>query len=594
MTDAAGPTLDFEAFFHQAPCGCLITDDDGRITAVNDTFVGWTGHNRPDLLGQKLQSLMPAGDQILYSTHCIPQLVITGAVSEIAVEIVDAHGQRRAGLLSASRSLASGQEHAQVRVIIFSAHERRMYEKELVSALRAAEESEARRARAETELQRLALHDALTGLPNRAGLNARLDTIMAEHTGTGMLSALFIDLDQFKAVNDSLGHAAGDDLLLSVAQRLRGAARETSTVARLSGDEFIVVDAFAGPEEATGLAVRLLEVLKAPMQIEGLEIVTSASIGVAVAEDDDESPDDLIRRADIAMYRAKALGRSRWELHQPAESDPTVDRLRVLGELRHGISDGALRVHYQPRIDLASGRPNGVEALVRWQHPTRGLLPPSEFIGLAEESGLVRPLGAWVLEETLRQAELWRQEDPNTLRLEYAVNLSARQLNDPGLVQMIENAIRIRNTDPSSLLLEITETALMENPQAALESLTTLKNLGVGLAIDDFGTGYSSLTYLKKFPIDELKIDRSFIMGLDSTTGDTAIVASCIDLAHALGIRAVAEGVETSEQVQTLQAMGCDLAQGYHFARPLPAPLMKEWLNAHARGQHPDARTAYI
>ncbi|GAC1375375.1 MAG: hypothetical protein NVSMB43_14800 [Pseudarthrobacter sp.] len=351
-------------------------------------------------------------------------------------------------------------------------------------------------------------------------------------------------------------------------------------MARLSGDEFIVADAFTDVRQATALAGQILEVLRAPMQIEGLEIVTTASIGVAVTEGGGETIDDLIRRADIAMYRAKALGRSRWELHEPAESDPTVDRLRALGELRHGISNGDLRVHYQPRIDLRSGRTSGVEALVRWQHPTRGLLPPSEFIGMAEESGLVHPLGALVLEETLKQAEYWRHEDPNTAALQYAVNLSARQLNDPGLVQMIEDALRRWNMDPSFLLLEITETALMHDPDAALKSLIALKNLGVSLSIDDFGTGYSSLTYLKKFPIDELKIDRSFITGLNTNTGDEAIVASCIDLAHAIGIRAVAEGVETPEQVQTLRSIGCDIAQGFHFSKPIPAPLLKTWLKA--------------
>jgi len=405
---------------------------------------------------------------------------------------------------------------------------------------------------------------------------------MRPDAGNGPLAVHFIDLDHFKAVNDSLGHAAGDELLIATSQRLLAAARGTGTVARLSGDEFVVVGNVVDKQEATGLAAGLLDVLKAPMQIEGLEIVTSASIGIAVAENPDETLEDLIRRADIAMYRAKERGRSRWELHEPAESDPTVDRLRALGELRRGIREGALRVHYQPRIDLRTGRTSGVEALVRWQHPTRGLLPPSEFITMAEDSGLVRPLGAWVLNETLRQADTLRREDPHNAGLEFAVNLSARQLNDPELVATVKSALQLRKVDPALLLLEITETALMSDPSAALESLTALKNLGVGLAVDDFGTGYSSLTYLKKFPIDELKIDRSFIMGLGSDTGDSAIVGSCIDLAHAVGIRAVAEGVETRGQLETLRAMGCDLAQGYHFARPLPAPQLKEWLDANA------------
>jgi diguanylate cyclase (GGDEF)-like protein/PAS domain S-box-containing protein len=591
MTDVPGAKpVDFEALFHRAPCGYLVTDDGGCITAVNGTFLHWSGYRLPDLVGSTIQSLMPVGDQILYSTHCIPQLGITGAVSEVAVEIICADGSRRAALLSASRSPASGSEPTTVRVIIFSAHERRMYEKELVSALREAEESEARRAEAETELQRLSLKDPLTGLPNRAGLKAKLDGFLAaRRAGQGTLAALCIDLDHFKAVNDSLGHAAGDELLVAVARRLVPAAGKQATVARLSGDEFIVVDIFAGPDEATARAARLLDVLRAPMLIEGLEIVTSASIGVAVAGDDGETMDDLVRRADIAMYRAKSLGRSRWELHQPTESDPTADRLRALGELRHGIRDGALRLHYQPRVDLRTGRAVGVEALVRWQHPSRGLLPPSEFIGMAEDSGLVRPLGAWVLEETLRQAENWRIEDAGGSRLEVAVNLSARQLNDPGLVPMIEHALRLRRMDPSLLVLEITETALMDDPGGALEQLMALKDLGVSLAVDDFGVGYSSLTYLKNFPIDELKIDRSFIMGLGTDTGDAAIVSSCIDLAHAVGVRAVAEGVETSGQVQALRALGCDYAQGYHFARPLPAPLLRDWLKGNAQGQRPDS-----
>lgn len=582
MTDHAVPSqLDFEALFQQAPCGYLVTDDAGSIRAANDTFLTWTGYSRTDLSGLRLQDLMPVGDQILYSTHCIPQLSITGGVSELAVEIIGADRARRAALLSAVRFPAAEGQCPTVRVIIFSAHERRLYEKELVSALRAAEEAESRRATAEKELHRLALHDSLTGLPNRAGLEAKLERFLASQAGgNSTVAAFFIDLDHFKAVNDSLGHAAGDELLVAVAGRIQSTARVTGTVARLSGDEFIIVDVFPAPQEAANHASALLDVLRAPMLLQGLEIVTSASIGVAVAEGDEETIEGLVRRADIALYRAKALGRNRWELHHPTESDPTVDRLRALGELRNGITNGALRVHYQPRVDLSSGCTKGMESLVRWQHPTRGLLPPAAFIGMAEESGLVRPLGAWVLDETLRQAEQWRRQDSNTGMLQYAVNLSARQLNDPDLVGMVRTALQARNIDPSLLLLEITETALMTDPEAALSSLTDLKHIGVGLAVDDFGTGYSSLTYLKKFPVDELKIDRSFISGLGKESGDEAIVESCVDLAHAVGIRAVAEGVETQVQAESLKAMGCDLAQGYHYAKPLPAHHMKAWLDA--------------
>ncbi|GAB3562208.1 hypothetical protein GCM10027405_15010 [Arthrobacter alkaliphilus] len=585
MTSSAGPGLpDFQAWFQQAPCGYLIADDAGRIEAVNDTFLSWSGYSRPDLRGLRVQDLMPVGDQILYSTHCIPQLNIAGAVSELAVEIIGADRKRRAALLSAARFPASGEQRGSVGIIIFSAHERRLYEKELVSALRAAEVSESRRASAEKELHRLALHDRLTGLLNRAGLEAKLDQLLAAHDGRGRsLAALYIDLDHFKAVNDSLGHAAGDELLVAVAGRIKSAALGTSTIARLSGDEFIVVDSFQSTQAATAQAAGLLETLRTPVLLGGLEVVISASIGVAVVAEEAETIEELVRRADIALYRAKASGGNQWELHRPTEADPTADRLRTVGELRNGISDGALRVYYQPRVHLRSGAVDGVESLVRWQHPTRGLLAPSEFIGIAEDSGLVRPLGAWVLDETLRQAERWRKQDPATGELQYAVNLSARQLNDPELVRMVERALQARQMDPARLLLEITETALMTDPEAALSSLTDLKDLGVGLAVDDFGTGYSSLTYLKKFPVDELKIDRSFIAGLGLEAGDAAIVASCIDLAHAVGIRAVAEGVETPEQAEALIAMGCDLAQGYYYAQPLPAPLLKAWLDANSK-----------
>ncbi|MEW1810194.1 EAL domain-containing protein [Pseudarthrobacter phenanthrenivorans] len=584
MTGGTGAgRLDFEALFHQAPCGYLIADDAGGIGAVNDTFLNWTGFSRRRLLMSRIQDLMPVGDQILYSTHAIPQLNITGGISELAIEIIGADGRRRAALLSAVRFPATDSRGPTVRIIIFGAHERRQYERELVSALRAAEEAESRRSGAERELRRLALHDSLTGLLNRAGLVAKLDGYLAARAvSTSSVAALFIDLDHFKAVNDSLGHAAGDELLVAVAQRILETAPAAATVARLSGDEFIMVNAFQDHQQATDHAARLLDVLRTPMLLQDLEIVSTASIGVALAEDAGETVEGLVRRADIALYRAKTLGRNRWELHRPTEADPTVDRLRALGELRNGISNGALRVHYQPRVDLLSGHARGMESLVRWQHPTRGLLPPADFIGMAEDSGLVRPLGAWVLDETLRQAEKWRQEDPDTVRLQYAVNLSARQLNDPDLVGLVEEALQGRGMDPSRLLLEITETALMTDPEAALSSLTSLKDIGVGLAVDDFGTGYSSLTYLKKFPVDELKIDRSFIAGLGEKAGDEAIVESCIDLAHAVGIRAVAEGVETPAQVEALRAMGCDLAQGYHYARPLPAPLIKEWLDANS------------
>ncbi|CCH89177.1 Diguanylate cyclase/phosphodiesterase with PAS/PAC sensor(S) [Modestobacter italicus] len=599
--DASAPTPDFSQLFQQAPCGYLLTDDDGTITSVNDTFLAWTGHQRHHLLGTQLHALMPIGDRILYTTHCMPALSIGGAVAEIAIEVIVADGQRRAALLSAARTPATDGHPAQVRVIIFSAHERRRYERELIAARRRAEESEARRASAEADLHHLAWHDTLTGLLNRAGLTAHLDSLgehrpaavrgvadacppvpspgtAAHPTANGPLGVLFIDLDHFKAVNDSLGHAAGDQLLTVVAARLQAGVRAEATVARLSGDEFVVIDALANAAQAAALAERLLEALNAPLVLEGLEVVVSASIGAAVACSDQDTPERLVRHADIAMYRAKAAGRNGWAVHDPTTGDPSAGRLRLLGELRHGIEAGQLRLHYQPRINLSSNQIEGVEALVRWQHPTAGLLPPAAFIDVAEDSGLVRELGDWVLNEAIAQAVQWLTAGHTGAPVTMAVNLSARQLGDPRLIDRVAAVLGRHGLPPQLLVLEITETALMHDPDTVLDTLRALKALGVSLAVDDFGTGYSSFTYLKRFPVDELKIDRSFVAGLGTDTSDSAIVASCINLAHAIGLHAVAEGVETSTQRTALLKLGCDLAQGYHWSPGLPAEDLTSWL----------------
>ncbi|MEG9250008.1 EAL domain-containing protein [Arthrobacter sp. Soc17.1.1.1] len=571
--------MDYEQLFQDAPCSYLITDEAWTITAANASFLAWTGYGSDDVIGTPLPRLMPIGDRLLHSTHSAPQMQLTGTVSEVSLEILDVEGQRRAALLTAVRAVRSD-GGVEIRVIIFSAHERRQYELELVAARRRAEESEARSVRAEAGLQHLALHDSLTGLPNRAGLAAILERDIAEPLPSMKVAALFVDLDHFKSVNDSLGHNAGDELLNIVARRLSSAIRDTGTVARFAGDEFVVVEQVSALSDATVLAQRLLETVNSPMIIEGLEIICSASIGIALTDDQGADADRLLRRADIAMYRAKARGRNTWDVHDPSESDPAVNRMRLLGELRHGIEAGQLRVHYQPRIDVATSIINGVEALVRWEHPTRGLLQPIDFIDLAEESGLIRDLGAWVLNEAIKQGAHWSASTVVHTPVEIAVNLSARQLIDPQLTGIVEAALARHNFDPHMLTLEITETALMDNPAVALTVLTALKALGVGLAIDDFGTGYASLTYLKDFPIDELKIDRSFVNGLGSNDGDSAIVASCIQLAHAVGIKAVAEGVETDNQRSTLLSMGCDLAQGYHYSRPLSPEHLTNWITS--------------
>ncbi|WP_432492360.1 putative bifunctional diguanylate cyclase/phosphodiesterase [Kineococcus auxinigenes] len=576
---AAAPegTGDFAELFDDAPCGYLTTSDDGRITRVNTTFLAWSGYRREDLLGSAFGRLLPVGDRILWSAHCAPQLGTTGSVSEVVVEVLAADRTRRPALITATRVPARAGADAEVRVIVFSAPERRAHEKELVAALNRVEESENRRAAAEADARRRALEDPLTGLSNRAGLSALLESALAEPGGRP--AVLVVDLDHFNVVNESLGTAAGDELLLTVAGRLRAAVREGATVARLSADEFAVLDDCGDAQRCRALAERILQVLTVPVVLDGLEIVTSASIGTAVATAGTDSADRLLHDAGVAMHRAKARGRNRVEVHDPHRTDAAVDRLRLLGEMRRGIADGELRLHYQPRVGLRDGAATGAEALVRWQHPERGLLPPAAFIDLAEQSGLVRELGAWVLDAAVAQAAAWAR-DPRRATVEVAVNLSTRQLTEPGLVEAVTAALTRHGLAADLLVLEVTETALATDPDAAAATLAALKALGVGIAVDDFGTGYASLTYLQRFPVDELKIDRSFVTGLGVNDGDTAIVRTCVQLAHAVGVRAVAEGVETREQLDALVEMGCDFVQGYFFSRPLEPDALQEWARA--------------
>jgi len=570
-----------EDLWHAAPCGHLLVSADGLVADVNDTFLRWTGHARRDVVGSDFTRLLPVGDRILYSTHGLPQLTLTGRLDEVALQVRGADGTRHAALLSAVRL-----DGGSVLVALFSAAERRRYELDLLAARRRAEASEARIAEAEAEAQHLVRHDPLTGLRNRTGLLEVLELELQAKTGGDPAAVVYIDLDGFKTVNDSLGHASGDELLVEAAARLRAALPAGAVLARLAGDEFAVLHRLP-VTAAPSLAEALLAALAAPVVLSGVEVVVSASIGLAVADDELlASPDDgtgdgatgdaaeglgerLLRRADAAMYRAKAAGRACWRGHEPGCGDPTADRLLLLEQLRHAITDGQLRLHYQPRVEVGSGAVVGVEALVRWQHPTRGLLPPSEFVDVAEESGLVRELGAWVLEEAVAQAVRWERH-PGGGAVQMAVNVSARQLVDPRLVPTITGLLERHGLPADRLVLEITETALMRQPEVALAALSHLRALGLHLAVDDFGTGYSSFTYLKRFPVDELKIDRSFVAGMTTDPRDHAIVASCVGLGHALGVLVVGEGVETPQQRAALEALGCDLAQGYSFSRPVP------------------------
>lgn len=565
----------WDDLFQHAPAGYLTTTDDGTVELVNETFLRWSGLRREDVVGSRLTEHLPVGDRILYTTHCVPRLLMDGAVDEVALELVGGDGARRAALLSAVRSPARDGTPATVRVVVFGAHERRRFEHDLLASRTRAEESEGRRALAESQLQHRVLHDPLTGLRNRAGLVAELEVLLRT-AGPSRLALLFLDLDNFKQVNDSLGHAAGDELLVEVSRRLRAAAPPTAVLARLAGDEFVLVDR-AGPGEAATLAERLLRAVAAPVVLHGLELVLSASVGIALTDHVEDTPESVVRRADLAMYRAKAAGPGGWQLGARGDEDADAGRLQLVGELRHGIADHELEVEYQPRVDLRSGLTRGVEALVRWRHPVRGLLPPSDFITVAESSGLVRALGEQVMDVAVGQVARWRAAGVDPLAEGVSVNLSTRQLADPDLLGLVRGALDRHGVAARALTLEITETALVDDPAGARAALAALRRLGVRVAIDDFGTGYASLTYLKELPVDELKIDKLFVAGVATDRVDRAIVASCVQLAHAVGCCAVAEGVETEAQRRALVELGCDVAQGYLYSPPRAAGPLAEW-----------------
>jgi diguanylate cyclase (GGDEF)-like protein/PAS domain S-box-containing protein len=421
----------------------------------------------------------------------------------------------------------------------------------------------------ESELRTLAWHDPLTGLANRALFADRVDNALTRRSRQPRpLAVAFLDLDDFKSINDTLGHAAGDLLLNGVGERLNACVRPGDTVARFGGDEFALLLEDADGPVAEAVAGRIIAQLLRPFRILDQEVHARASVGVALGHGT-ESTDDLLSGADTAMYVAKSRGKSRYELFEPKMRDVAVERSGLRSDLEWARQRDELAVHYQPVIDLPTGAVRGFEALLRWNHPSRGLLCPDEFIRLAEESGLIVSLGGWVLRQACQQAEAWRRTHGRDLTM--AVNVSARQLQDPGLVHEIAAALDESALDPAALVLEITESATVDDTEGVITRLEELKRLGVGLAIDDFGTGYSSLSYLRRFPVDQLKIDRSFVAGLATNSQDRAIVASVINLAHALGISVVAEGVETVDQLDKLREMGCDLAQGYNWARPADA-----------------------
>ncbi|HYH28338.1 MAG TPA: EAL domain-containing protein [Actinomycetota bacterium] len=547
------PTLDpsalFATAFDNAPIGMGLLDLEGRWLRVNRAFCEIVGYG-PQQLTRFIYSELTHPDDLPGELEQLERL-LAGEVASYSIE---------------KRYLHSAGHPVWVRLhrsVIRDGSGRPTHFISQVEDITQPKQSQ-------LMLTHMVMHDALTGLPNRTLAVDRLEQALARSKRKeATVAVLFLDLDRFKVINDSLGHSAGDRLLMAVGHRLSEAVRPSDTVARVGGDEFLIVcDDVADQDEALGIGRRVLEAVSRPFRVAEGEVVLATSVGVTLARAGD-SPEDLIRDADAAMYRAKEAGRARCELFDETMRNGVVERLHLEQSLRRAIAREEFRLHYQPLVSMGTGEVLGVEALLRWEDPERGLVQPNDFIPLAEETGLIVPIGEWVLREACSQGARWRALGLGDLRV--AVNLSVRQLLEPSLAEVVEEALAQSKLEPGKLCLEITESVLTTDAEASVEALRALKRLGVQLAVDDFGTGYASLIYLKRFPVDVLKVDRAFVSGLGTDPEDSAIVAGVVGLAKTLGLTPIAEGVETERQQDALVSLGCDLAQGYLFSRPQPA-----------------------
>jgi diguanylate cyclase (GGDEF)-like protein/PAS domain S-box-containing protein len=545
----------FRSAFEHAPIGMALISIDGRLFRVNRALVQIVGRGESELLASSLLDLCHVDDR----DQCREQVrrLFTGATQGTQLEQRLLHHDGHPVWVSLSASL------------VRDVNDQPMY---LVCQV---EDIAERRASGEA-LAHQAVHDPLTGLPNRLHFVERLGRELANtEARRGRVAVLFLDLDRFKVVNDSLGHSAGDRLLVTVADRLSSLMGPSDVVARFGGDEFTILCHEVSSEETVELiAERIAAAIARPVVLIEGEVFVTASIGIALSGTGADTPETLLRDADVAMYHAKERGRDRAELFDAREHHRVVDDLRTGNALHRAIERGELRVHYQPMIDLTAGSLVGFEALIRWEHPERGLVPPMEFVPLAEETGLIVPLGVWALEQACRQAMRWHEAitavTPDAPPLSMSVNLSPRQLAEPALPNDVARVLHDTGIPPAALWLEITESTLMRDAESALSALNALQALGLHLAVDDFGTGYSSLAYLERLPVEALKIDRSFTAGVGVRKDSTAIVGAVVGLAGALQLSTVAEGIETPAQLQQLRGLGCEVGQGFLFgpARP--------------------------
>lgn len=538
-----------------SPDGLMITDTQGCIVSVNPAFTRLTGYTDREVMGQS-PSILKSGrhDKAFYDLMW--NEIYTTGYWRGEVWNRRKNGEIYPELLTITAVCNPDGEITHYAALFSD-----------ISQIKNNEEL----------IHSLAYYDPLTGLPNRRLLEDRLQVALAHaHRSHSRVAVMFVDLDRFKRINDSLGHTVGDRVLVEAARRLKQCLREDDTIARTGGDEFLVLlNHFESDDAPAQAAMRIIEALRQPIVVDGRELVITTSLGVSVYPEDGQDGNVLIKNADTAMYRAKDEGRNSFQMYQTAMNARSLEHLALEAALHHALGRDELALHYQPVIDISTGKVVAAEALLRWQHPDRGLISPGEFIPIAEDTGLIVPIGAWVVREACRQHQAWARQGLDLPAMK--VNLSARQFRDPNLLEMISSVLAETGMPASSLNFELTESILMDASEHGIAILISMRALGLGLALDDFGTGYSSLAYLKRFPINELKIDRLFVRDIELNQSDAAIARAIVTLAHSLGQKVVAEGIETCAQLKTLTDSGCDMAQGYLFSRPVAAEAFPDW-----------------